>query len=103
MSGAPAPNQLRWMAGRAAMLAAVTGVAVAFVFGGLKQAGSAAFSMAFLIGSIAATTSFAVSMLLFLVTMPRLEPRTAVWLSLAVGAVTAFLIGALLQPIERPV
>ena len=103
MNGAPAPNQVRWMAGRAALMAAFTGVAVAVLFGGLKEAGSAAFPMAFLIGTIAATTSLAVSMVLFVLTMPRMEPRSAVWLSLALGAVTAFLLGAFLQPITRPV
>ena len=99
MSRAPAPNQLRWMAGRAALLAVFTGVAVAVLFGGLKQSGSAAFPNAFFVGSVAAAISFAVSMLLFLVTMPRMEPRSAVWLSLALGAVAAFLIASLFQPI----
>ncbi len=99
MSRAPAPNQLRWMAGRAALMAAVTGAAVAVLFGGLKELGSYALANAFLVGSIAAAISFAVSMVLFVVTMPRMEPRSAVWLSLALGAVTAFVIGSFLRPI----
>ena len=103
MSRAPAPNQLRWMAGRAAALAVVAGVAVAFLFGGLREAGASAISMAMLIGSLAAATSFGVAMVVFVLTLPRMEPRNAVWLSLALGAVASFVIGTLLQPISGPV
>lgn len=102
MSGSPAPNQLRWMAVRAALLAAVAGVAVAFLFGGMKELGSAAMPMALLIGSLAAATSFAVSMVMFVVTLPRMQPGSAVWLSLALGAIASFVVGTLLQPISVP-
>ncbi len=102
MSRVPAPNQLRWMAGRSAALAVVAGVAVAFLYGGMRELGSAALSMALLIGSLAAATSFAVTMVVFVVTMPRLEPRSAAWLSLTLGALAAFAIGAILQPITQP-
>ena len=91
------------MAGRAGMIAAIAGVAVGFLFGGIQQAGSAAVSTALVVGSIAGATSFAVSMVLFVVTMPRMQPGRAVWLSLALGAVAAFVIGTVLQPIVRPV
>ena len=90
------------MAGRAVALAAIAGIAVGFIFGGLKEGGSSAFPMAFLIGSLAAATSFGVSMVLFIVTMPRLDPRIAVWISLGLGALAAFAIGAALHPIARP-
>lgn len=91
------------MAARAALLALISGVAVAFVFGGLRTAGSAAFPIAFFVGSVAAGCSFAVAMGIFIVAMPRLEPRIAAFLALAFGAVVAFLVGYLLQPISRPV
>jgi len=103
MSGPPAPNQLRWMAGRAALLAAVTGAAVAFVYGGFEETGNTAFGTAFVIGCLAAATSFSVSLVLFYVLMPRLDPRLAVWASLALGALAAFALGSVLQPIARPV
>ena len=101
MSRTPAPNQLRWMAGRSAALAVVAGVAVAFQFGGVQQLGRLALSTALLIGSLAAATFFAVAMILFVITMPRIDPRFAVWISLVLGAVAAFAVGAFLQPIFR--
>jgi hypothetical protein len=103
MSRTPAPNQLRWMAGWSLALGSISGVAVAFAFGGLNQPSGAAFSTALVIGGIAAATSFAVSMLLFVGTMPRMQPRTAAWLSLALGAVAAFVVGYVLTTISGPV
>ncbi len=85
------------------MLAAVAGIAVAFLYGGLREQGSAAFLMAFGIGLIAAATSLAVSLLLFYLLMPRLKPGMAAFAALALGALAAFAIGALLQPVNLPV
>src|SRR6187431_3128188 len=101
MSRTPAPNQLRWMAGRTAIIATITGAAVGVLFSDLKVVGSAAFPQAFLLGTIAGATSFAVSMLLFVVTMPRLNPRLAVFVSLVLGILAGFVLGSVL-PIENP-
>jgi len=91
------------MAGRAALFAAVAGVGVAVTLGGLSFSAANAFGTGLVIGSLAAATSFAVSMLLFVITMPRLEPRLAVWASLTLGAVAAFVVGSVIQPVAIPV
>ena len=98
---APAPNQVRWMAGRTGLLAAVTGVATAFLYSDIQRVGNAAFPQAFLIGCISAATMFGVSMLLFLLLMPRMNPRLAVFISLALGALVGFVVGSVV-PIETP-
>jgi hypothetical protein len=92
---------MRWMARRAALLALVAGVGVALVFGGLWSEGGA-FGTAFVMGLLAGATSFAVSMAIFVVAMARLSAQTAVFVSLSLGCIAAFILGWLLRPIALP-
>jgi hypothetical protein len=94
---------MRWMAGRATLLAAVAGVGVAIAFEGLSFGSGGAFATAFVIAILAGATSFAVSMLLFVLTMPRLSPQLAVFLSLVLGGMAAFVVGYVLHSISGPV
>jgi len=93
---------MRWMAERAVLFAFVAGFGVAVVFGGFDFGPASNFGTAFVIGILAGATSFAVAMLLFVLTMPRLSPGLAVFVSLAAGGIVAFVVGYLLHGISGP-
>jgi len=73
------------------------------VFGGFSIGSGSGFQDGLVIGSLAGATSFAVSMVLFVLTMPRMNPRLAVFASLALGSLAAFAVGYLIQPRGGPV